>query len=48
MKYPVFKEKFLLEKIIAEKQEIAHSICLENLFHIGQQKNFPFFCFWLL
>ena len=33
------------EKIIIERWEMAHSICLEKLFHIRQQKNFHFFSF---
>ena len=41
MKYPVFTVEFLQEKII-ERQEIAHSIRLEKLFHIRQWKIFQF------
>ena len=33
MKYPIFKVKFLYER-----REIAHSICLEKVFHVGQEK----------
>ena len=36
MKYPVFKAKFLQEKIIVERREIAHSIRLEKHYDITQ------------
>ena len=43
MKYPIFKVKFLLEKITVERREMAHSIRLEKLYHIIEFKNFQFF-----
>ena len=38
MKYPIFKVKFVHEKVTIERREMAHSICLEKLFHVGQEK----------
>ena len=36
MKYPLFKVKFLQEKIIIERREMAHSIHLEKVYLIRQ------------
>ena len=36
MKYSIFEAKFLPGKIIVERQEMAHSIRLEKLYHIRQ------------
>ena len=40
MKHSIFKVKFLQEKIIVERREMARSIRLETLYHISYLESF--------
>ena len=40
------KVNFIQEKVIVQRWEMAHFMCIEKLFHIEQLKNFPFFFYF--